>query len=269
MVLGNGAEVIMQVKWWLPRSARFDPARWVRKRLRIVGEPMADGLQPVGVEPLAYVPAEANPRRSTCSLWYGYAPACRLVIEVAFESAKHGSNQKPRRVLESLTVQSPDAPTTWAVFGSSFEAPAGFTLRRHMLLLGDLSLLFGGPSGQSLMLRQVYPAELALSRGSLEAWLESSRFRERRPYRWDDEALPYVVESGGVRLPGMARTGSNRLPFPLSWIRPRRCASVIVQDHRTGRLLAVRYEAPELADDEIVRNALLNMNRASPCAPEV
>ena len=85
----------------------------------------------------------------------------------------------------SICNQIPGDAQRWAYFDVSFEAPAGYRYVRSALNVGDMRIWLanrGWRPGQ-IMLRQVYPAQLALQRFRLELWMEQMVYDQRREYQ--------------------------------------------------------------------------------------
>ena len=58
VIVGSANEPAMQIAWWRPNRKRFDPARWVRRRLRSlkVRDGGPDGPAPPDFSETAWVP---------------------------------------------------------------------------------------------------------------------------------------------------------------------------------------------------------------------
>ena len=226
-----------------------------------------DPPAPAGFQPVALAPVRGAASGQVRSLWYGYSETARLVLEVAIGAAASGQimpHASVLRALQSLHARGPSAPKRYAVFGTSFEVPARFELRRHSLLLGDQTMAFSGRRAETLTLRQVYPAGLALSRADLPQWLRSLRSDRYRRYRARGPVQPFPTHDGSLTLDGSMSCGRRRLPFPLGWVRPRISICGAVHDERTERLLLAQYDGAPGAIDigtETVTTALLKMNR--------
>lgn len=264
MILGRGADVVMQLKWWRPKLKRFRPDRWLRRRLKVVKAKIDDDAtcpSPDGFEPVSL--AKSRRRRGKdgpLTLWYGWAPDAGVQIEAVVAPQESGGRRAPWHALKSLRAAKMGAPTVWAVFDSLFHVPADFVIDKHELLLGDLSLQFTGPNRQMLMLRQVYPADLALERREMADWLEFSRFRTRRHFCGDTDEN-WVVENDGRRLKGLRRMGVRVYPFPLGVVRPLYSTGAAVRDAETGRLLVVEHDSCRQHDDALLRRIILTMNQ--------
>lgn len=270
MTLGRGADVVMQVKWWRPAQDRFRPERWLDRRLRSLKatrDEEATCPSPDGFELVMRATSRA-PKRGKggpLALWYGWAGRAGVQIEAVVGPQASGGRSAPWHALRSLRAAEKDAPTTWAAFGCLFHVPAGFVVDRHELLLGDLSLQFAGPRGQTLMLRQIYPADLALERRKIADWLEFSRFPTRRCFRGDCNEN-WAIEHDGRRLAGLCRTGAKCYAFPLGVVRPRWSLGAAVHDCRAGRLLVAEHDSARPIDDALLRRTILAMNQGEEVA---
>jgi len=265
MILGRGADVVMQLKWWRPKLKRFRPGRWLRRRLRSLKARTDDEAtcpSPDGFETVTRALSRGGKRSKggPCALWYGWAPDAGVQIEAVVGPQDSGGRGAPWRALQSLRAAEMGAPTTWAVFDSLFHVLAGFVVDKHELLLGDLSLQFTGPDRQTLMLRQIHPADLALERREMADWLEFSRFRTRRHFRVETEQN-WAIEHHGRRLQGLHRTGVKSYPFPLGAVRPRCSIGAAVHDTEAGRLLVAEHDSSRPHDDSLLRRMILAMNQ--------
>ena len=265
MILGRGADVVMQLKWWRPKRKRFRPDRWLRRRLKSMKArtdddaacPSPDGFEPVT---LATTRGRKRGKIGPFVLWYGWARDAGVQIEAVVGPQESGGRRGPWRALESLCAAKTGEPTTWAVFDSVFHVPPDFVIDKHELLLGDLSLRFTGPDRQALMLRQIYPAELALQRREMVDWLEFSRFRTRRHFRGATDEK-WAIERHGRRLEGKQRMGVKSYPFPLGVVRPLCSMGAVVRDAETGRLLVAEHDSARPCDDSLLRRMILAMNQ--------
>lgn len=265
-MIGGSGQAVVQVRWLRPKRARFDPHRWVRRRLKKpVLKRSAPKEGPVGesFECVAWIPQSAADALSTKALWYGYARAANLVLEVIVGGHVDEKDRKRvvKRVLPSLALAEMEGETRWAVFDVNFKVPAEFRLTGKNLQLGDIGLRFDGRGGRRLVVRQVYPAKLALGRREPARWLEFPPFREQRKFRAIGSVEPYAAASYGRTLRGIARHGRKRLPFPLGVLRPRWSVGAVVEDPDLDRLLIAEYDAPR-EDRESLYEAVAGMNWA-------
>jgi len=248
MVLGDAEQALVQVKWsHLRLPATTAPDRWVRRRIRRVAGRRAEAQPAPAGEGFAAALAASHKRRGEQrDVWCALAPEAGLAVELTVRGSiprRHRSRLEGR-VLPSLAADPPEQPTRWAVFQTAFLSPPGFLLRAFRLNLGDIALLLTAGGGRRLLLRQVYPAALALSRRKLPAWLGDHPFRQFRRARPDGEAAPWTAESFARRLEGALQTGVKALPWPLGFVAPRRFVAAGAVDDRLERLLLMEYDGP-------------------------
>jgi hypothetical protein len=194
------------------------------------------------------------------TLWYGYSQEGAVLIECAVGGAveKRVQHRARRHVLPSLRVSLPETPCRWSLYSVGFVSPPDFYLRRHHLFSGDIALQFANRRSGSLLLRQVYPAGLALQRRTLERWLEACPFKERR--RFSPESMSEWKDHIPRALTGIRRRGWKRLPAPLGFCSPRYSSAIAASDAELDRVLIAESLEKTPADDGIVREAILNMN---------
>ena len=268
LTLGDGRQVLLRMNWWRPRSRRFDPQRWLDRRVRSMGgggAPPRQDIRPRGFEPVAWLP-EARPRRGRQrAVWYGYAAEAGLVLEAVVNATLPARMFKrvERNVLPSLSLAAQGATTQWAVFGAGFQIPSDLHLTGHCLRLGDIALRFAGRGGRHLAVRQIYPAAVALKRRTMERWLTIWPFKEHKRYKSleDDERWP--SDSAQPERSGILCHGAKRLPAPLGWVSARRCVSACVLDASLDRLLLVQCEAPRGVDEALLGRIVAGMYPAS------
>lgn len=269
VIAGDASEPVLQVKWWRPGRERFDADRWITRRLKALrlrrggaGGP----TEPRGFTSTAWVPEDPllESKRNLLRMWYGYAELAGLVIEVAVseDAPKKAKREVWAKSLPSMTAYDAGGLTRWAVFGGSFESPAGYRLTGKKLLLGDLAVWLRAKDGSQLTLRQVYPYQLAIGRRKLERWMDVRPYKERRRYRSTDIAQVWRTRSFGRTLVGMKRIGQKRLPAPLGFCSPRRTMAVAVHDADLDRLLLAEHESPHEPDEQLLAAAIGRMNWA-------
>jgi hypothetical protein len=143
------------------------------------------------------------------------------------------------RVIPSMRVSRIDEDVQWSLFSARFMSPAGFRLFRRHLYLGDIGLELRNDAGCRLLLRQVYPAKLALKRRGLSGWINTPLFKERRFLR-----RPETKEING----GMVQYGWKRMPVPVGWLRPLYSYAVGIVDQSRDRLLLAEMQSPAIHD---------------------
>ena len=248
MMLGDASRPLMRIKWARPSGRRFDAERWIRRRVRSAAGKHA-GVEPTDASPDfrpgAFARA-AGGRKTRRRLWYGYAPRAGIALELVISAEAGGGRpvRMDRGMLASLRASGPDEPTCWAVFDASFVAPPPFVYRASRLHLGDIALCLTAGGGRRLLMRQVYPAKLALSRRELARWLQYPPFKEHRKVRPAGEPERWTVQSFGRALEGLLRKCPKRLPAPLGACGPRWSVSGVLVDDRMDRLLLVEHDVP-------------------------
>jgi len=268
MFVGDDREPVLRLKWWRPGKRWFDPERWLDRRVR--SAPLRpvnpEGPKPAGFQHVRWIP-EAEPKaseRPVLWLWYGYAPKADLVLEIAVSSglATRVKRMIASRVIPSLRAYGLDEATRWSLYGASFESPAGFRMVERRLLLGDITLRLVSADKSRLMLRQVYPATLALARRKLERWLDVRPFKQHRRFRAAGPAERWTVSSFGRTLEGIRLIGRKRLPFPLGFCASRETVSAIAEDKSLDRLLLAELDSPGPPDEALVGRVVGQMNWA-------
>lgn len=267
MMLGDSQQPFLRVKWWRHKERGFQPTRWARKRLRLSpsrvtskeGAPSSTDFLC-----LAWAEGSATGKRRARSIWCGHAAHAGLLLELVTGGnvSENVWKRITRRVIPSLKASAKQSSTRWAIFDSSFEIPAGFRMQARSLALGDIALGFSARGGRRLVVRQVYPSELALGRRKMAKWLDASPFQDRRKFRASGPVEAWMTEVGGRALRGYCRRGWKRFPFPLGWCAARWSAAAVVQDRDLDRLLLAEYEAPSEAGDGPLEQAIVGMNWA-------
>ena len=268
LTLGDGERVLLRMNWWRPRWRRFDPQRWLDRRVRSMGGGAAlprQDIRPRGFDPVAWLP-EARPRRGRQrAVWYGYAPEAGLVLEAVVNANLPARLLKriERNVLPSLSLAAEGATTQWAVFGAGFRIPSDLYLKAHCLRLGDIALRFTGRGGRRLTVRQIYPGEVALKRRTMKRWLTVWPFKEHKRYKSVEDDQEWPPDSDRPERSGILCRGVKRLPAPLGWVSARRCVSACVQDASLDRLLLVQCEARRSVDEAALAEIIDGMSPAS------
>lgn len=258
MMIGDGERPLLLVKWrQLPLGA-LKPENWFERRFKRLGTlPEAGAPLPSGFSDSAWVSDFHVKQDSAKGVWYGLSVAAGLLVEMVTTNVT-GDNQHVARLKDALrrfSVSSPDVPARWSLFGVSFELPVGYTLQRRHLYSGDIALAFN--CGRTfLLVRQVYPARMAIERRSLERWLNCPPFVERR-------RPPKQVTERWKRaeMDGRARKGWRRLPSPLGWCNPRYETALAVVDKRLDRLLIAERQETCECPLSVVEDCIEKMNR--------
>ncbi|RPI59598.1 MAG: hypothetical protein EHM48_08640 [Planctomycetaceae bacterium] len=252
LLVGDGRQAVAQFKWlWIKRK-KFDPARWIKRRLRRVAQKQyrKQASAAVGVgdfQRLAWLGAGQLKRasRSQTAIWYGYSQAAKLLLEVVINAGAGDDVVRTLRkeVIASLRACPANGPTLWSVFDTSFVSPAGFDVRKKRINLGDVAMEFVSRS-RTIIARQVYPAELALQRRGMDKWLSDCPFPQKRRFKAVGEVRDVNVDTLTIPATARCRVGQRRFPFPLRFVCRRHSAAGVVEETGIGRLLMAEYNWP-------------------------
>ena len=265
MVVGDGEQLSMQIQWLRSGNKRFNPDRVIEQRAHKEKKknslsestscPSAEGFGN-----MSWLKGEADNERA---VWSGYSANNDLLIEIIARLID-GKTIKwfEKRIIPSLRAFSADEAMPISVFGSSFMSPPGFQIKTWKLKLGDITIQLEAKGGKSLLLRQVYPAGLALSRRPMEQWQKLKPFKEHRKFKADGEPAQCEIEKQGRTLKGIRSRGFKRLPAPLGMIAARKSMSVVVHDAAADRIFVAEYDAKRDAREKITDDAIASMNWA-------
>ncbi len=267
MILGDSSQAVAQIKWSRPAGRNFDSARWLRRRIKAVASKtttVENEPAPVDFEQAAWLGQAGSSKTGPRSLWYGYAPKARLLLEVVINGEIDEKTKKifRTRALPSLCVCERSLATKWAIFDVSFESPAGFTIKTKRLNVGDMALELTNRKVGRLLVRQVYPASLALQRRKLENWMRSFPQKEHRQFKPYNGTEQWKVESFERDIAGLICRGQKKLPFPLGFCAPRFTIAAISHDTQLDRLLIVEYDGKKPEADSTVSDTIARMNWA-------
>lgn len=266
MIVGDSVCAMFSIDWERPRRGTLaDPRKWLSDRFKRLG------VLPEGTPPAAgnfsacdWAHGVQSEEDKHTTYWYGYAEPAELVLGVKVNGVlpHRLRRQLVERVLPTLQTTPADAPTTWAMYDLSFQAPPGFHLARRHLFSGDVALEFHRGRSQTLMLRQVYPGELALQRRPYERWLDAYPFNVHRRLRASSIASESWRHASRDDLSGLCRRGRKCLPFPLGVVWPRHTHALAVHDRTLNRLLIAEHLSATEPDGSLCRSAILGMNLA-------
>ena len=267
IILGDSSEAVAQIKWSRQSGRNFDPGRWLKQRIKAVASKSAvidNDPAPAEFEQAAWIDQTAPSKKRPMSVWYGYSSKAKLLMEAILNNEIDEKTQRIFRmkVLPSLRVCDDTLSTKWSFFDVSFESPAGFTLKTKRLNVGDMALEFTSKKDGRLLVRQVYPASLALQRRKMDKWVRSFPHKEHRHYKQFNDAENWKVESFERNINGLICRGQKRLPFPLGFCAPRFTISAISHDTQLDRLLIVEYDGKRPEADGAVSDIISRMNWA-------
>lgn len=264
MIVGNDEFAVFIVKWERPsRGKSLDGQQWVCERLERHGV-VSDDNPPASAHFTAcgWARDVQTEEDKETTYWYGYAEKAALLIGITVNGVLPAADRKivVEQVLPSLVTTPAGGESVWAMYDLSFTVPAGFQLAQRHLYSGDVALQFVKGTRESLLLRQVYPGELALGRRPWAQWLDSSPFREHRHLRRGTMRTEAWHHSSRRELAGMQRTGWKRIPFPLGWCSPRQARGIGAQDTVLNRLLMVEHVTAGEPHESICVKAIEQMN---------
>lgn len=251
MMLGTDGAPVVMIKWWRPDGKRFDAARWMNRRFKALGAlPDANAPSPHDFRPVQWIVNMQYKKDVGKTIWCGYAPDSGLVVECISTSAVDDSRRESffKSQLPRLTATPRANPVDWAIFSTSFTTPPGYRLTEYRLVLGDIALELRNDTGHRAILRQVFPAGLALQRRGLDQWLDTPPFMERRRLR---------VDQSGESNAELYQQGWKRLPAPLGRLKPRYCTRIarIAND----RLYIAETQAGTVMLPDMAKESMLSM----------
>lgn len=272
MIVGNHDVAIFSVKWARPQNARItDGCEWVRSRLGQHGAhpqpnpPAAEHFTAVG-----WARDLQTEEGKETTYWYGYSEKADLLLGITLNGVL---DKEIRRIvvtsiLPTLRATPLDTQRLWSMYEVQFTVPAGFELMQRHLFAGDVALLFAKGRQETLLVRQVYPGDLALKRRSWEKWLNVAPFKEHRRLRPRSMQARTWRHPGKPDLSGMVRRGWKRIPAPLGWYAPRSTAALGVHDQQRNRLLIAEHAARGQAQESMCCTLIDGMNRF-PATPQM
>jgi hypothetical protein len=247
IVLADDERPRLDLSWEVMRKRRIDPEALVRERFGKKPAGKLDKLRAAGGA-TAWVMRDPTRDRDRA---VAYFPATGRVVEALYT---HGSERENRIIREAtlagMVDQPEDRPQRWSFFDTSFIAPAGYRYGDSTLNLGDMgvTLFTGGQefSAPSLMIRQVYPATLALARRPLAGWHEEAVRALRHLYAddaagWLRRRKPRAEAVETARGKGWTTAAVLRPTLrPFYWRTPRHVRFWTLHDEPLDRLHLLR-----------------------------
>ncbi len=237
-----------RLNWSTVVRRRFDAEKVLRRGLRRakVEEPYRV-MAGAALNPLLYGVVESDEQERMH--FAGYAAATRRVVQGTLVLPA-SCEDEAKVVLAALTDQPLDAVQKWSFFNTRFQAPAGYRYREAALTMGDMRVSFDGPDTApyaQLHVRHVYPAALALGRGSMEEWLQREWKHDARDRREKRARVPAARDETTPLGPAKVATADRALRRGL--LRRRhgtiRQICVVVHDETHQRLVIVRLTEEE------------------------
>jgi hypothetical protein len=261
MVVGDGSTAVFQITWRRLSDRRFAPAAWVRARARRSGRGRtvdAEAPHAGALDAAAWARDESGARPTT---WWAAAPDGAVVEMIVNVGLKPDTADLVcGSVIPSFRFRAAHEATRIAVFGALFDVPGAFRQTASELRLGDIAVKLERPrQGDILCVRQVYPAELALSRRPLARWLELWPFRGHRRFEVQEPPTPCDVRRNGRTVPALMLAGRKRLPWPLGRLAPLETFALACHDEQAARVLLALHDAPDDADRDMLEKCIAKM----------
>lgn len=193
VALADAERMRLEIAWDAVANPNFDTERFARRELvrgfkrsarataKIERAGSTNSCLLFRVEPVL------NSSSVEWDRYVGFCPVTRRAFTVRYRpGASQENGLIARSLCDHLCGQSLDAGQRWAFFSVGFVAPPGFEYERATLNLGDMSVhLIERRRGRQprVVVRQIHPAKLALSRFDLAGWLEHLLEAESRTYQ--------------------------------------------------------------------------------------
>jgi hypothetical protein len=230
---------------WKRAGVRLDPAQWATKALREeVGELAAAEARGIGLKGWDASLLYTDPEPPGRDVWVAHSSKSRRCIEIVHHAHRR-ENILEGTILPELRDLPGDVATPWSIFDLACTAPAGFTLATHRLNAGDLSLTFE-KGRQTVMIRQIALASMALKRMGFDGWLADEESRCSKHYRPAGDSEQ--IELNG--LPGVTRTMRRRRRFVMMRSLPPQLITAALHDQPRDRLVIV-----QASDDTLLRES--------------
>ena len=248
---------------WRRLSKRVDAEKWTRQSVKEeVGELAASEARPLDIPGSengapAGKSAErawqanllyAEPQPPGRDVWAGVSTATGRGLQVVFHVKKR-DRQFADEILPALQDTPADAQRPWAIFDLNCQSPPGWAVQWYRFYAGDLALSFANGRGR-VMIRQVGPAGLALSRQPLETWLKQQDKTVAKLYRPVGEPVVAEVTLRGQSI--QALRSAMRKRRRLFWaVTIRDQLRLAVHDAGRNRLIIAQGD-----DETVVRQFL-------------
>ena len=266
VMIGGSEKACFQIRWGRQGRGETDARRWISQHVKAISTESA--IEPLDVDPdfnaSAWLPAVSRLDKSAKGIWFGFSAKARLGLEfdVNLSIEPEEADLIKNRIIPGLKTTGTDEPHRWAVFDVSFVTPPGYTLRDRHMYSGDMAFRFVRGMKSTLVLRQVYPADVSLQRRNMGLWLRKFPFKEHRKYRTVEKSRDWSVSVGARTLKGKRRLGRKVFAFPLTWVRARHSTAGAVIDPDLNRMLIAEYDSPSETDHAVISKAIRDMNWA-------
>lgn len=134
-------------------------------------------------------------------VWIGHSTVSGRIAQLSFP-VEARRDRAARELPDNLADTAESDETAWSILDLSCAAPVGWKLASHQLMAGDLRLTFARGSDR-LLIRQIAPARLALSRQSIDKWIAQHPLDRRRTDRSRGEPASISAQIHGRTVAGM------------------------------------------------------------------
>lgn len=263
MIVGNSDGPVFQISWQRPDNIdNFDCPRWLAKQTARFNNGKVDTVKSDNCSDLEITSIEASSKdgneKKNKRVWWAYSIKSGIVVEISMPNlaAEHEQKFVINKSVPGLECYAKDENTQWRIYDISFSVPPGYVLKNKHLYSGDIALEFHNDKKERLLLRQIYPAKLALSRRIMQRWLKNaSPFKRHRKYKSLGQGS-YACSN----FEGMFDVGWQKIPFPFGFIKPMNCRKVAVVDKELDRLLIAEHMSSGDVESTILEDSVLQMN---------
>lgn len=184
----------LAIRWQSAPKRKFDARAWASKAIGAeVGQLMLkESVEHTPGAPFSTGRLFNEPEPPGRDVWVGHSKVSNRLLEVVFQT-KALSRTLRDQILPGINDQPADEALQWSIFDLRCTSPAGWTLKSQRLNAGDLTLSFGRKN-QVLIVRQLAPARLALSRQPLEKWLDAQQQIWKKMYRVKGQITPASLD---------------------------------------------------------------------------
>lgn len=263
MIVGNGDGPVFQISWQRPKDIRdFDCAKWLSKQKSKYTDSKVKSVNPNKDKDIEITSLEGDIKNGRSqehkAVWWVYSARIGIVMEISMPDVADKQEQEfvRKQSVPGVHFYAENEPSFWQIYKVGFSVPPGYILNDKHLYSGDIALEFRNEKNDRLLLRQIYPAELGLTRRKIDKWLlVCNPFKEHRKFRKQDEGDFDCGKFNGVYNEGM-----HNIPFPLGWIKPLHYRKVAAVDKDLDRLLIAGQMSPEKIDPNVLEGVVTSMN---------
>lgn len=225
------------LRWRRVGARRLDASAWARRAIEAeVGKAAAGRARALSLAGAAWAGSTLwlDPDPPGRDVWAAHSAASNRVVEIVYHVPKRDRVLEDR-ILAALTDAPAAAARIWSVFDLRCIVPGAYELKAHRLNAGDVGLTFAA-GRESLAIRQIALARLALQRLPLEKWLSGQESAVQRYYRAAGDAGE--IELAGAA--GVMRHSRRRRRYSFMRWLPRSVVTIALHDARRDRLVLVQ-----------------------------